>query len=417
MKYETFESDTYNLYTIKCDKFKSCHMEIVFRSKCTKENITYEALLFDMLMENNRDYPSKKLFARKCQELYNLGLYSSTSRVGNTLITSVISDFLDPKYMDDKSLEEIIKLTFSTIFNPNVDCNQFDENTFNIVKKRLYTEIDAIKEDPKQSSILSSLQALDPNSPRGWNTSGDTATLNDITPKKLYNYYKNVLENSYVDVYLIGNLDMPYMNKLISKYTKFTSIKTDKLELYLDDLNIKKTINKSRTSSNSQTDLVSIYSTNNLDDYERDYVLPIFNMLWGSGSLDSKLYKSLRSENALCYSVGTYYQKYDKIIILHTEIEHDCYNKALKLIKNTISEIAAGKILESELENAKKILINSLNLIYDSPSRLIDNYLFKNIAGLDEIDKRVDEFKKVTINDIVKVSKKIKLVENYKVGE
>ena len=417
MKYDQFENDSYNLYTIKCDKFKSCHLEIVFRSACTKENITYQSMLFDMLMENNKIYPTKKLLSRCLEDLYNLSLFASTSRVGNTLITSIVADFLDPKYMDEHSLEDIIKLIFTSIFNPNVDNDEFDENTFNVVKNRLKSEIEGIIEDPKQSSILNALKSIDENNPRGWNTSGSIDVLNAITPKKLYTYYKNVLEDSYVDIYIIGNLDMNNINKLIKKYAKWNSIKTQGLDLYLNELNNKKVLNNFENSNITQTQLVEIYSVNNLDDYELNYVLPIFNLLWGSGSLDSKLYKTIREENGLCYNIQTIYQKYDRIIILHTAIDNDAYNKAIKLIKNSFNDMTRGNITEEELNNTKKILINGLNLIYDNPSRLIDNYVFTNIANLPSIEERIDEYKKVTIDDLIKVSKKIKLVLNYKVGE
>ena len=45
------------------------------------------------------------------------------------------------------------------------------------------------------------------------------------------------------------------------------------------------------------------------------------------------------------------------------------------------------------------------------------NYLFSNIADLPNIEDRIEEYKKVTIEDLIRVSKKIKLVLNYKMGE
>ena len=190
MKYENFENDCYNLYTIKTDKFKNCHMEIVFRNKCSKENLTLSALLFDVLMENNKECDTRKKLARKLQELYNLNIYAVNTRIGNSIFSNVISDFLDPKYMDKESLEEIIKLTFSMIFEPNILNDAFDDETFERVKKRLLIEIESLKEDPKQMSILSAFKAIDENSPRAFNASGDAEILKNITSKKLYKYYK-----------------------------------------------------------------------------------------------------------------------------------------------------------------------------------------------------------------------------------
>ena len=417
MKYETILNDCYNIYGIKTDKFKTCHMEIIFRSKCSKENITYNALLFDILMENNKDFKNKKLLARKFQELYNLNLYAVNSRVGDTLLSNVVADFLDPKYMDSHSLEDIIKLTLDMIFNPNIENDEFDNETFSRVKKRLQKEIDAIKESPKQLSIMNAFNHLDNKSPRSFNSCGDAKILDDITPKKLFEFYKKLLEEAYVDIYIIGNIDIKEIEKLVEKYSHFTSIKTNNLSLYLDEINVHVIKNESDSKDISQLQLVQIYALNDLDSFECNYVMPVFNMLWGSGSLESKVYKTLRGDNALCYNVQTYYQKYDRTLILHTAIDSDKCKTALKLIKNSLESMAKGDITKKELDNVKNIMINSLNIIYDSPSRMIDNYLFSNIADLPCIEDRIEEYKKVTIEDLIRVSKKISLILNYRMGE
>ena len=40
MEYKNYKYDTYTLYTIKTDKFKTCHLEIIFKNKINKEEIT-----------------------------------------------------------------------------------------------------------------------------------------------------------------------------------------------------------------------------------------------------------------------------------------------------------------------------------------------------------------------------------------
>lgn len=416
MKYETFESDCYNLYTIKTNKFKSCHAEIVFRSKCSIEEITASALLFDVLLDSTKEYNKRKDLIKKEQNLYNLNLYSVNSRVGNMMITSLALDFLDPKYMDDSTLEEIFKLVFSVIFNPNVEDNEFNEEVFNRSKKKLLSEIEAVREDAKQQSILSALKSLSKTEPFSFSASGDANILKDITPKKLYEFYKNFLENNMVDIYIIGNLDMKEVNKLIKKYSLFKSIKTNKIELYLNETSAKKCKTIKSDADYGQMSMVNIYTLKNLDNYERDYVIPLFNLIWGSNSLDSKLYKTLRQDNALCYSVQTFYQKYDRLIILYTGIDKENADKTHSLINKTLNDMFKGYIEKKDLENAKNMVLNSLNLIYDSPNRLVDNYLFSNIASLPSIDERIDEFKKVNIDDLVKLSKKIHLAVDYRIG-
>ena len=49
----------------------------------------------------------------------------------------------------------------------------------------------------------------------------------------------------------------------------------------------------------------------------------------------------------------------------------------------------------------------------DSPDRIIDNYLFQYLNSIDDIETRINEFKKVTKNDVMKIAHKVKLNTIY----
>lgn len=414
MKYDKYTNDTYNLYTIETDKFKSIHMEVIFRTPASKENITYLSMLMAVLLENSKGYPSKKTFTRHLYDLYNPNIYYVNSRVGNTILSNIVLDFVDPKYTGKEMLEESIKLPFDMIFNPNINESEFDEATFARIKKRIKSDIEALKEDPKQSSILEAFKAFDDSDIRSLNVTGDLETLESITPKKLYDFYLKFLEHSERDVYIVGSCDMKMVDKIVRKHAVFTSISNRDESIFLDEIHARGTKSISKDSELSQTNLVGIYALSDLTDDEANYVVPLFNMLWGSGSLESKLYKSLRGENSLCYNVSTFYQKYDNVIVLHTAIDEDSTRLALKLINNTLIEMTKGDFTDSDLENVKSMLITSLNLILDSPNRLVDNYLFKNLIGLPDLEDRIDAIRNVTVDDVVRIGKKMKLILSFR---
>lgn len=414
MKYDCYENETYNLYTIETNKFKSSHMEVVFRTPVTKENITYLSLLTEILMENCADYPSRKMLARKMCDLYNVNIYGTNSRVGGLMLTNFVLDFIDPKYTSESTLEESIKLLFDMILKPNFKDGEAHELTFERVKNRLMLSIDAVREDPKQSSILNAFRELNSDDIRSFNVSGDREILESITPRKLYKFYELFLENSPRDIYIIGSLDMKQVNRIVRRYANFKSITSNDDQIFLEEVKPGKAISKVDNSSLSQTNFVQVYSLYGLSEYEKNYVMPLYNMIFGSGSLESKLYKKMRGENSLCYNVNTFYQKYDQNLIIHTAIDDSSTKMTLKLIKSVFTEMQKGNISDAELENVKNLLITSLHLILDSPNRLIDMYLFKNIANLPDLDERIDEIKRVTISDLVGLSKKIKLAITYR---
>lgn len=408
MKYDKYTNDAYNLYTIETSKFKTVHMEVIFRMKATLENITYASLLSSILMEASLDYPTRKLQVRHLYDLYNAGVYATTSRVGNILFMNVVLDFIDPKYTSKDMLEESIKFLFDMIEKPLVDTGEFDNDIFERVKNRLKIDIEALKEDAKQSSIMKAFRALDKNDVRSFNITGDLEILESITPKKLYKFYQNFIEHSLKDVYIVGGVDMKTVDKLVRKYATFNSIQTESDPIFMAPIKCKSAKTISENSSFSQTNLVGIYTLGDLSDYEVNYVLPLFNMLFGSGSLESKLYKSLRVENSLCYNVTTFYQKYDASLIVHTAIDDENVKFTQKLINNALGEFRNGNFTLEELDNVKNLFINSLYLTQDSPNRLVDLYLFQNIAGLPSVEDRIDEIKNVSKSDIIAVAKKLK---------
>lgn len=414
MLYDKFENETYNLYTIETSKFKSVHMEVVFRTPATKENMTYLSLLSSILMENSSAYPSQKMLERKKCDLYNANIYATNTRVGKIILTNFVLDFLDPKYTSKEMLEESIKMLLEMILNPNVKDGEFDEETFNKIKRCVSSDIEALKEAPKQASILGAFKSLDSEDLRGLNANGDIEILNTITPKKLYKYYLDFLEKSARDIYVIGFVEGKTLDKIVKKYANFKSIPTMDNTIFLPQLKVKNSKDRVDKGNITQTQLVEIYSLGELTDDEINYALPLFNMLWGSGSLESKLYKSLRGENSLCYNVTTFYQKYDNVIILHTAIDEENTKLAKKLINNTLNQMNKGDFTDQELENAKNIMITSLNIVLDSPNRIVDNYLFKNLVGLPELEDRIDKIRELSRDDIIAVAKKLKLALTYR---
>ena len=69
MIYKEYNKDTYNIYTIKTDKFKTCHMEIVFRNNIVKEEVTKRSLITEMIVENSNNYKTRRELVIKCEEL------------------------------------------------------------------------------------------------------------------------------------------------------------------------------------------------------------------------------------------------------------------------------------------------------------------------------------------------------------
>ena len=410
MKYKTYNCNSFNIYTIKTDRFKTSHLEVIFKNVLKKEEIGTYSFLADMLSEGCKKYPRKKDLITRFEELYKIVIYASTMRVGNVIDLHVSLDFINPEYIEDEGyIEDVIKTLFEVILNPNVCNDEFDLKTFNIVKERLRREINSLKENPVKQSIKEAIKTMDSNSPTSYEILGTIEELENITPAKLYNAYKSLRKNFKVDVFLIGNLDMDNVASLIKKYFKNRYIVSDNFEVMVDNKETKKVKEKTMKSDNIQTNLGMLFNLKNLSELEKNITLNCFNYLYGSGGLTSKLYKSIREENSLCYAINSMYLKYDKLLMVQISLDNCNVKKAISLVKKELKSMQNGNFSEEEVRDAINNMVISLDMSLDNNIAILNNYVFNIYDKLPSIEERKEYFKKLTKEDIVNVSKKVKL--------
>ena len=414
MVYKTYKCNSYNIHTIKTDRFKTVHMEIIFRKNIVKEELVNYAFLVDMLMESSKNYPKRKDVITKLEELYKLVVYGTTVKTGNVLNSNFMADFIDPKFIDEEDyLENVIKFIFEMLMNPNATNEEFDLKEFNFVKERLKREIKSIDENPFKSSMRKAIEAMDKSSVTAFPLMGSVEELDDITPSSLYKYYKKLFKDNTCDIFIIGNVDSDNIVSLIQKYFKHRYINTNKLLLRVDNKEKKKVTTKEDVSENLQANLVMIYNIGELPEVERHVTMQVFNYIFGSGGLTSKLYKRIREENSLCYNISTLYLKYDELIAIHISLDTANVKKAISLVKKCLKEMQTGEFLESDLEDAKKSISLALDLTSDNNSSLLNNYVFHEFDNLPLIDERKKSLAKLTKEDVVNVSRKLKLNTIY----
>lgn len=409
MKYKKYEFDTYNIYTIKTDKFKNCHMEITFYDNVDKEELGIRNFLVDMLCHSSKNYPKRKDVVIKLEELYQSFFYGVSSKVGNMVMSTFSYDFLSPNFINDKNyLKNVLKFPFEIIENPNVTDDAFDERSFNIIKKRILSDIESIKENPINFAFRRALQTMDKDSITSSSILGTKEEIQDMTPEKLYKYYDKFFNNSLCNIYVIGNLNMDEVVKIINESFHNNCIKNHQIIPFVDNKKRRKELVTKEESNFGQTTLVMGFNLGDLTKDELYYTLTVYDEILCRGGLNSKIYKSLREENQLCYSVSSICSKYDNLYYIYVSLEDKNVELAIKLIKQAIKEMAKGKITDEEYDWANKQLLNNLKVVVDNQSSLINNYTFNTIVGSPLYDEIKENYHIVTKEAIDNLGKKLK---------
>lgn len=409
MQYTKKDLASYNLHLINTDKFKTITMKVVFSSPIKKDEITMRNVLSDLLLQSSKNYESRRELTIKAEELYAADIFNNTQRIGNYILTSMNLQVLNDKYTEEGNFEEAVKFLSEIIFNPDINENAFKEDKLDLVLSNVKVALESLKEDATNYSLLRLMEAYDKESPVSYRMVGYLEDLNKIKTDNLYEYYKNLIEYDYVDIYVVGDFENNTIQEIIKKYFKFRKVKRIRPSYAIDSRKIRKRrLIAKETIDNNQSKLAIACGISKASNYEINYPLVLANIIFGGGP-DSKLFKDVREKNSLCYSIYSYPVKLDNLLVISAGIDKENYSKTLELTTNLLKDMKKGKFTDKDINIAKEYYNTACEEVEESEYKIINEYLSQEILGVEPLEERVKIMNKVTKKEIIKVAKKIEM--------
>lgn len=407
MEYIKKDLGSYKLHLIKTDKFKSITVKVSFHRVIKKNEITIRNILSDMFMQSSKKYNSKRELTIKAQDLYAAGLRTTNSRLGNYINTDFYLTVLNDKYTEDGNFASSLEFLSEIMFNPDVENGKFNEEKLDIVKSTCRSALNSIKEDASNYSLVRMAEAFGEGEPISYRMMGYLEDLDDITGTSLYEFYLDMIKNDFVDIFVIGDISIKETTDLIKMYFKFDILKKLKMPFMVEEKKPRRSkLVFNEKIDNTQSKLAIGCRINGLSEYERNYPLTLFNVIFG-GCSDSKLFKEVREENSLCYTIYSITNKLDNVLLIRAGIDKENYKKTVSLIEKNLKDMCNGKFDETDILMAKEYYNTALEEIEDSQSKIINNYLMMELINTDDIDVKREKMSKVTKSEIVKVAKKV----------
>lgn len=416
MKYIKKEHPCYNLHMIKTDKFKTTNIEVIFEQDIKKEDITISNFLSSILTFTTKKYDTKLKYAKEMEKLYAAKLYTNSYRLGSNLNVDFNMQILNDKYTEKGLLNKSLDFLKEVIFNPNVKDGEFDEVSFNIIKNDERSQIQRFKEDIRRYATLRCCELTDDTAPFSYNLKGYIDDLEKITSEDLYTYYQKFMANSNIEIFIIGDIDIDEVDKMIKEKLVFTNNKKNsKYPLMPIGKHKKQRKEVIENDSTNQAKLSITCRIENLTDRERNYVLNLYNYILG-GSSDSKFFRNIREKYSLCYYAVTGANKLDNLLLISSGITKENYSKMLILIDKEMNDMRNGNITEDEIINAKKYYLSGLEEIEDNPSQIIASYYAIDKLKADSIEERKEKIKEITKEEIVALANKVFIDTIYLLG-
>ena len=407
MKILNKDLGSYKLHLINTDKFKTVTIKVLFHTPIKKEEITKRILVTNLLLQSSKKFDSRRKLTIESENLYSADIGIGNQRLGNYITTSFNLQVLMDKYTEEDNLEKSFEFLNEIIFNPDVENKSFRKEKVDYVKHDLMVKLNSIKERPSGYASIRLGELFDSKSSFSYRITGYIDDLDSINENNLYDSYLEMINTDYVDIFVVGDFDNKEMLSLVKKYFKFKKIKKPKKTYILKNRNYRiRRLFVKEEINNTQSILAIANPVYKLTKYERDYALGLGNLIFGGG-VDSKLFKDVREANSLCYTIRSWFNKLDNMIIIKAGIDKDNYTKAISIITKKLDEMKKGKFTDDDINNAKEELINVLESIDEDENAMINDVMSSEILELDDIKTRINNIKKIKKSDIVKAFRKV----------
>ena len=385
---------------IKTDKFKSIAGRLHFKSLVNREKVTKRMLLRDIMIDNCKKYDTNQKLNMNCLENYDATYAASVYQDGNYITNAFTFSFINERFIDDKVTDKAIDTFLEIVFNPNVNNNVFDKKTFDLCYKKAKEEIKRKQENPDAYCFYKLNELMGKDKPYSFDP--DVETLKKQSPNVIYEEYVDMLNNSEVSLYLVGDFNYEHVAKEITKRIKKNKKYDNEILVKNDYKN--EMISDECTLDTSASVLSVGFKCKDLTDYERVYVMPIYANILGGGAT-SRCFDQIREKNSLAYYAYSSYKKVYGLMYIYAGIKKENKDKTLKLMLDI--QDGMKKITKKELDIAKKEIVTTFKKLDDGYMKLLSTYYYIDIMGEDDIEEKMKKFQKVTIKDVEGVHNKI----------
>lgn len=241
-----------------------------------------------------------------------------------------------------------------------------------------------------------------PGHPYGRPVSGTLESVPNITADDMRGFIRKNLARENLKVAAVGAIDADTLAKLVDG--TFGAL-PEKAELSPVPDVAPQGLGERQTVALAVPQTVILYGGAGLKRSDPDFVPAyVLNHILGGGSFESRLFEEVRVKRGLSYSVysSLVALKHAGLFMGGVQTRSDRAFESLDIIDSEIARLAKDGPTADEIDKAKKYLIGSYPLRFDTSAKIAANLLdiqFDEL-GLDYIDKRNAEIEAVTAADV-----------------
>lgn len=403
-----------DLRILENSKFKTNSLSVYFHIPLKRETVTMAALLPSVLKRGSEKYPKLRDMARHLADMYSASLGAGVRMKGDGEVLYFTIEYIADAYIGENLTRQAADFLQEFIFSPLVKDGGFLSEYVESEKNNLKNAILGLINDKKEYADVKCREAMFGGDGYGMFEAGYVEDLDGITPERLYGFYREVLENAKVDIFMGGTVNAQTSDEV---FTAFQSRLSPRSSGYI---HTQAAVSKKADPQVITEEIPAAQSKLAMGlccgvpaASEEYYALMLGSCIFG-GSPFSKLFNNVREKLSLAYYAACRTDRMKSVMMISSGIETKNYQAAYDEIMVQLEKMRKGEIEPEEMEAARKYLETGLNAMQDSMRAMEDYYLSQAIMGTEQsLTELLECLKKVTKDQISAVMQKTVLDTVY----
>lgn len=277
------------------------------------------------------------------------------------------------------------------------------------VRSQLTAELRRDLNDPDAMAARAFREAAFPEHPYGRPVRGDLASIDSLTREDLIGLRERLFSTKDLRIAVVGAIDPETLSQKLDD--AFGALARD------NDLAPVAPIAVHGVGQRQIIDLDVPQSTirfgrPGVTKHDPDYfAIVVANHILGGGTFTSRLFREVREKRGMAYSVYSQLNEYDycPMLIGAAATKNSRAGEALRVIEEQFRSFAADGPEPDELDKARKFLIGSYALRFDTSTKIASQLLNLQLDGFEPsyLDERNGRIAAVTLEDCKRAAKRL----------
>lgn len=397
------------LHQIHTENFKTNLYAVFLAIPLEKEKVTLDALTGAVLRRGTAKLPTQEQISKALETMYGASFNCGVEKTGDNHILKFYLETLSEEFIPEPEqlTEKCISILFDIVFNPLTVNDTFKPEYVEGEKKNLKQIIESKIDNKAKYAYDRCIEEMFKNQPYGLYKFGYVEDIEKITPEKLYKHYQELIANCKIDIFCSGRLNSQELIKNIKENSNIQKLPDRKPNYIVNNeaTEAKETVETNTVEESMQVTQGKLVLGLDIQDTQENsrFVASVYNAILGGGA-NSKLFQNVREKQSLAYTAGSSYLRTKNAIFIRCGIEIENYQKALDTIKQQLEDIKKGDFTQQDLENAKKLILASVDGITEEQDTEITYYygqeLSDRFVNIDDYKKHISEVSKQQVIEL-----------------